>query len=82
VTHEHLYGVSATADRLVVTGGSGTVLRRVAGQQRLQIVPTDVHTWLVSIGFTNATNGVIVGGRGYVLRTTDGGEHYKNVFGE
>lgn len=81
-THEHLYGVSATADRLIVTGASGTVLRRAAGQQEVQVVRTDVHTWLVSIGFADATNGIIVGGRGYLLRTDDSGAHYKNVFGE
>jgi photosystem II stability/assembly factor-like uncharacterized protein len=36
----------------------------------------------VSIAFADATHGIIVGGRGYLLRTSDGGAQFKNVFGE
>lgn len=80
-TREHLYGVSATADRVIVSGAGGTILRRASGQP-IKTLPSDVHTWLVSIAFADATHGIIVGGRGYVLRTTDGGAQFKNVFGE
>ena len=81
-THEHLYGVSANGERTVVSGAGGVVLRGKRGAERLEPIPTDVHTWLVSIAFVDANNGIVVGGRGYILGTTDGGAHYQNVFGE
>lgn len=81
-THEHLYGVSANAERMVVSGAGGTILRGTRAAPPLEPVRTDVHTWLVSVAFFDDKTGIIAGGRGYVLRTTDGGAHYKNVFGE
>lgn len=81
-THEHLYGIAAQGDRFVVSGAGGIVLRRAPGKEALDVIHTDVHTWLTSVAFSDANTGIIVGGRGYVLRTTDGGAHYSKLFGE
>ncbi|HEX5658929.1 MAG TPA: YCF48-related protein [Polyangiales bacterium] len=80
-TGEHLYGVWASGDRTLVVGANGVILRR-EGDQPLKPVATDLHTWLISAAFVDAQHGVLVGGRGYVVASDDGGQHFKRIFGE
>jgi len=80
-TSEHLFGVFADAKQAIVMGAAGTLLVR-SGEGALKPAKTDVHTWLSSAWLDDKGQGVIVGGRAYLLRTRDGGNTQQRIFGE
>jgi photosystem II stability/assembly factor-like uncharacterized protein len=80
-TQEHLFGVYVTAKRSIVLGAAGVVLVR-EGEGAFAVVQTGVHGWLTSAWFDEAGKGLIVGGRGYLRTTPDGGKTQQRVFGE
>ena len=43
---------------------------------------TKIYTWLDSVFFFNDKEGLAVGGRGFVLRTEDGGRSWKRLSGK
>lgn len=80
-TIEHLFGAFADAQRSVVVGAAGTVLVR-SGDGPLSISKTDVHSWLAGAWLDAKGQGVIVGGRAYVLGTRDGAKTQTRISGE
>jgi photosystem II stability/assembly factor-like uncharacterized protein len=76
-----LFGVWADGQRAVVVGAAGTMLVR-SGDGPLNITPTGVHTWLAGAWLDSKGQGVIVGGRAYVLTTRDGAKTQKRISGE
>ncbi|MEY4510847.1 MAG: hypothetical protein RLZZ450_2969 [Pseudomonadota bacterium] len=80
-TIEHLFGVFADAQRAVVVGAAGTVLAR-SGEGPLSLAKTDVHSWLAGAWLDGKGQGVIVGGRAFVLSTRDGAKTQTLISGE
>jgi photosystem II stability/assembly factor-like uncharacterized protein len=80
-TPEHLFGVFANDKHAIVLGAAGVVLTR-ADSGPLAAATTDVHGWLTSAWVDANGKGVIVGGRGYLRSTKDGGKTQQRVFGE
>lgn len=81
-TGAHLHGVSSVAQRVVVVGAHGVVLARKLPSAGFALAPSDVHTWLSAVAFWDAEHGLAVGGRGHLLRTSDGAGHFQRIFGE
>jgi photosystem II stability/assembly factor-like uncharacterized protein len=80
-TIDHLFGVWADAQRAVVVGAAGTVLVR-SGDGPLNIAQTGVHSWLAGAWLDGKGQGVIVGGRAFVLTTRDGAKTQTRISGE
>jgi photosystem II stability/assembly factor-like uncharacterized protein len=80
-TPEHLFGAFQAADRAVVIGAAGTVLVR-EGVGSFKPVDSGVHGWLTAATLNGKGEGVVVGGRGYVRRTDNGGNTLQRVLGE
>lgn len=80
-TTEHLFGVFANAQRALVLGAAGVALSR-EGDGPFQIVPTGVHGWLTAAWLDESGKGALVGSRGYLRTTRDGGKTQQRVFGE
>lgn len=80
-TPEHLFGVYANGQHALVLGAAGTVLSR-DGEGPFKSAESGVHGWLTSAWFDASGKGVLVGGRGYLRRTDDGGKTQQRVFGE
>jgi photosystem II stability/assembly factor-like uncharacterized protein len=78
---EHLFGVFGNGTRLLVLGAAGVALVR-EGEAPFKVAHTSVHGWLTSAWFDDAGKGVVVGGRGYLRTTQDGGKTQQRVFGE
>ncbi len=80
-TSEHLFGVWADRTRAVVVGAAGTLLIR-KGEGQLTAAKTGLHSWLTSAWLNEQGQGVLVGGRAYVLLTKDGGRTQQRISGE
>lgn len=78
---EHLYGVFGNGSRVLVVGAAGVALVR-DGDAAFKVAHTSVHGWLTSAWFDGAGKGMVVGGRGYLRMTQDGGKTQQRVFGE
>lgn len=75
-TKKHLFGVWASNDVTVAVGADGIAVSRAAGQEQFQVIPTNVHSWLSGVALLDGGSGVVVGGRGRVLATKDGGKSF------
>lgn len=80
-TTEHLFGVSAQAQHALVVGAAGTVLTREADGAFTRVL-TGVHAWLSNAWLDTKGQGVMVGGRAYLLRTSDWGKTQQRTSGE
>jgi photosystem II stability/assembly factor-like uncharacterized protein len=80
-TAEHLFGVCQADRRTVVLGAVGTALLR-EGTGPFRPVDTGVHDWLTAAVLDTKGQGVVVGGRGYLRVTRDGGNTLQRVLGE
>lgn len=80
-TPEHLFGVFANAKHTVVLGAAGVALAR-DGEGPFTVAQTGVHGWLTSAWVDDSGKGLVVGGRGYLRTTRDGGKTQQRVFGE
>lgn len=80
-TPEHLFGAFETDKRAIVIGAAGTALVR-EGAGNFKPVETGVHGWLTAVALDSKGEGVVVGGRGYVRRTDNGGNTLQRVLGE
>jgi photosystem II stability/assembly factor-like uncharacterized protein len=69
--------VAAAGSRVLVTGNGGTVLSAdgPAGPWTAWKAPT--YFWLGGASVGADGHGVLVGGRGLLMRTTDGGKTWK-----
>jgi photosystem II stability/assembly factor-like uncharacterized protein len=80
-TPEHLFGVFANEQHAIVLGAAGVMLTR-DGSGPFKAADSGVHGWLTSAWLDAAGKGVVVGGRGYLRTTADGGKTQQRVFGE
>ncbi len=80
-TTEHLFGVFANAKRALVLGAAGVALSR-DGDGPFQTAATGVHGWLTGAWLDESGKGAMVGSRGYLRTTRDGGKTQQRVFGE
>ncbi len=79
-----LYQPYVTADGTAwAVGAAGEVLHLPPGQAEWTRADLGmpIYTWLRSVDFADAQNGWLVGGYGYILRTTDGGKTWKLCLG-
>jgi len=74
-TESHLLNIAQAKDRLWIAGADGTLLVVEGGTPRL--VPLRIYTWFSAVSFGDPAHGLLVGGRGTVLRTDDGGKTWK-----
>jgi photosystem II stability/assembly factor-like uncharacterized protein len=82
-TSRHLFGVWASADVTLVTGADGLILLRAAGGSGpFQAVKTGAYTWLAAAAFLDSKHGVVVGGRGHLFATGDGGQTFRLLMGQ
>lgn len=80
-TPEHLFAVDANEHFALALGAAGAaVVRKDGGAFK----PTDtgLHSWLSGAVLDDQGKGVLVGARGHVGRTSDGGKTQQKVLGE
>ena len=70
-----LLKIGPAKDALWIVGTEGLVLKIV--DQKTQLVDLKAYTWLDAINFSSAGHGLIVGGRGSIFSTPDGGNSWK-----
>jgi len=75
----HLFGLALSGDRLHAVGRRGTLLRRT--RDRFEVVPLGIYGWLSALAFGADGAGLLVGGQGLILHTTDGGKGWRRVGG-
>jgi photosystem II stability/assembly factor-like uncharacterized protein len=78
---EILLGISLTGSRTIISGRDGLILVRDKPGNPFKRIPTGLYTWLGSIGMVDSRLGYIAGGRGYLLKTNDGGKTWKKLSG-
>ena len=71
----HLFGLARLGDRLHATGSRGTLLRQRG--DRFERVKLGIYGWLSALAFGRDGAGLLVGGQGRVLRTSDGGQSWR-----
>jgi photosystem II stability/assembly factor-like uncharacterized protein len=76
-TRQHLFRITGSASRVLVSGNGGTLLSadRPEGPYVLWKAPT--YFWLGGARLAADGTGFLVGGRTLVLRTADGGRTWK-----
>ena len=67
-----LLKITRAEDAVYIAGTEGTALR-VQGD-KVTPLDTKIYTWLCGIGFGDKNHGVVVGGRGTLMYTADGGK--------
>jgi photosystem II stability/assembly factor-like uncharacterized protein len=80
-TSENLYGVWSDAQRTLAVGAAGAVLVRDGGGA-LAALKSGAHTWLTSAWLDPQGKGIVVGGRGSLLGTSDAGRTLTRKSGE
>ncbi|MBM4370294.1 MAG: hypothetical protein FJ098_01485 [Deltaproteobacteria bacterium] len=80
-TEEHLFRASASGGRLFVVGRRGLLLAGPLDGEAVAAVPVGVWGWISSIAFGPDGQGLLVGGQGLILRTTDHGASWRRPDG-
>ena len=69
-------GVAFLSDKVgFAVGSNGLILRSNSAGAYWVRLESGTRQWLEYIKFSDEKNGVIVGGRGTIFKTFDGGEH-------
>lgn len=79
--HQHLLDLWPQGEDLFLVGREGIVLVRRGAAAELDQLPAGIYTWLEAVRFFDAETGLAAGGRGYLLRTTDGGASWRRLSG-
>jgi photosystem II stability/assembly factor-like uncharacterized protein len=79
---ENLLCVSFAGNRYVVAGWNGLLLVREGPSGSFKRIPTGLYSWLGSVAFLDDRLGFVAGGRGYLLKTTDGGMSWNRLAGK
>ncbi|MFH1531740.1 MAG: YCF48-related protein [Pseudomonadota bacterium] len=78
-TEEHLFRFAASVGRLFVVGRRGLLLAGALDANALTPVPLGIWGWISGIAFGPDGAGVLVGGQGLVMTTTDGGVSWRRA---
>ncbi|MBN1654703.1 MAG: hypothetical protein JXA30_13110 [Deltaproteobacteria bacterium] len=78
---ENLYSVSLLGNKCIVAGQWGLVLVRDDAKGSFTRVPTGLYSWLGSTAMIDSRVGFVAGGRGYLLKTSDGGMTWEKLSG-
>ncbi len=79
-TRQHLFAVHGTASgALRAVGQEGVFISREKTGEPVAKRPLAIYTWLDNVHFFNAREGVVVGGRGHLMRTADGGRTWQQL---
>lgn len=79
---EILLSVSPIGNKCVVSGRDGLILLRNKPGDPFTRVSTGLYTWLGSVAMIDSRLGFVAGGRGYLLKTNDGGKTWKKLSGK
>jgi photosystem II stability/assembly factor-like uncharacterized protein len=77
---EHILGLWKQGSNLFLVGRDGLILRR-GEDGRFEHLRSGLYTWLNAVRFLDARVGFAVGGRGFLLETSDGGESWRRLSG-
>jgi len=80
-TGEHLFGAATAGDRVFIAGANGTLLLGSLTKEGLGSMPVGVFTWIAAGLFLDERNGFLVGGRGHLMQTRDGGASWQRLAG-
>ncbi len=79
---EHLLDIWPVEGQLFVVGRDGLVMVRKGDGAPFERRPVGIYTWLNSVQFFDANKGLVAGGRGHLLKTTDGGKSWQRLSGK
>ena len=80
---QHLFDLSIADGMLYAVGQDGMfVAGPLFGNEGWRATRTGVFTWLNSVLFFDAKNGLAAGGRGSILKTADGGKTWTTISGK
>jgi photosystem II stability/assembly factor-like uncharacterized protein len=81
-TKEHILSIwPVNKEGLYLVGQDGMVLFRKNATDKFKRLPTGIFSWLGSVLFLDEKLGFVAGGRGYLLKTTDGGTSWTRLAG-
>ena len=78
-TEQHLFRAASSGGRVFVVGRRGLLLAGALDADALEPVPLGIWGWLSGIAFGPDGRGVIVGGQGLVMTTTDHGASWRRA---
>jgi photosystem II stability/assembly factor-like uncharacterized protein len=73
----NLFNVAISPGATWAVGSAGTLIKIVG--DKVEVVDLKAFSWLSSVAFSPTGNGVIVGGRGLLYSTTDGGASWSKL---
>ncbi len=80
---QHLFELSLVGETLFAVGQDGFfVSGPLFGSEGWRSERTGVFTWLNAVLFLDAKTGLVAGGRGSILKTTDGGRTWNKISGK
>ena len=80
-TSDHVLGLWPQGDDLYLVGRDGMVLVRKGADGKFERVDVGLYSWLNAVRFIDDGLGFAAGGRGYLLKTTDGGKSWTRLSG-
>ena len=78
-TEQHLFRAASSGGRIFVVGRRGLLLAGALDADALEPVPLGIWGWISGIAFGPDGQGVIVGGQGLVMTTTDHGVSWRRA---
>lgn len=78
---DHVLGLWPQGDDLYLVGREGMILVRRGTMGKFERVDVDLYSWLNAVRFIDDDLGFAAGGRGYLLKTTDGGKSWTRLSG-
>lgn len=73
--NSHLLDIAVVGEKVWIAGTDGTLM--VVEKDVPRLIPLRIYTWFSAIAFGEAKSGLLVGGKGTLLRTDDGGNAWK-----
>jgi len=71
----HLLRIALQKDNVWIVGAGGTLM--VVDNHTPRAIALPIYTWFSSVSFGDASHGLLVGGRGTLMVTNDGGKTWK-----
>jgi photosystem II stability/assembly factor-like uncharacterized protein len=80
-TEQHILGLYPLGDSLYLVGRDGLVMVRRGKAESFKPLKAGLYTWLMTVGFFDDQTGLVAGGRGHLLQTSDAGETWQRLSG-